>query len=128
MAQTRVVILFVKQQLQQTVMEIQLLIGHVVLLPINVTREKATVIGTQTVLEVLPAEPIIVEQCLVVIGGAIGVGWQIAAKVVQVSAQRVKEDRAQDGVLFMTGVVTHLLMEEPVEPTVLAAISDDYGR
>ena len=64
---------------QQTVMEFQLLFGHVVLLPINVTREKATVIGTQTVLEVLPAEPIIVEQLELL--EAIGVALQIAAKV-----------------------------------------------
>ena len=31
------------------------------------------------------------------------------------------QDRAQDGVLFITGVVTHRLMEEAVELTVQAA-------
>ena len=64
---------------QQTVMEFQLLIGHVVLLPINVTREKATVILTQTALEVLPAEAITVEQRQLL--EAIGVVLQIVAKV-----------------------------------------------
>ena len=60
-------------------MEFQLLIGHVAVLPINVTREKATVILTQTALEVLPAEAITVEQRQLL--EAIGVVLPIVAKV-----------------------------------------------
>lgn len=62
-------------------MEFQLLIGHVAVLPINVTREKATVILTQTALEVLPAEAITVEQRQSL--EAIGVVLQIVAKIVR---------------------------------------------
>ena len=60
-------------------MEFQLLIGHVAVRPINVTREKATVMLTQIALGALPAEAIIAEQLELL--EAIGVVLQIAAKV-----------------------------------------------
>ena len=60
-------------------MEFQLLIGHVAVQPINVTREKATVMLTQIALEALPVEAITVEQLELL--EAIGVAQQIAAKV-----------------------------------------------
>ena len=60
-------------------MEFQLLIGHVAVQPINVTREKATVMLTQIALEALPVEAITVEQLELL--EAIGVVLQIVAKV-----------------------------------------------
>lgn len=62
-------------------MGFQQLIGHAVARPINVIREKVTVIRTQTVLEALPAEPITVEQLELL--EAIGVFLQIVAKVIR---------------------------------------------
>ena len=60
-------------------MEFQLLIGHVAVRPINVTREKATVMLTQIALGALPAEAIIAEQLELL--EAIGVVLQIVVKV-----------------------------------------------